>query len=112
MPVDVVLGSLNDETSQDLCDYVQNLHGRSRYHRGTAGFQLQIIARRTVSENAFGQVASRWRIFHTKLAVAKTIAKASCLLHNCMRLDGNIPEDGEYKSDNIFAELDPWRLGE
>jgi hypothetical protein len=28
MPIDVVLGSLNDETSQDLCDYVQNLHDR------------------------------------------------------------------------------------
>ncbi|ELT89702.1 hypothetical protein CAPTEDRAFT_193694 [Capitella teleta] len=28
MPVDVLLGSLNDEPSQDLCDYVLNLHDR------------------------------------------------------------------------------------
>ncbi|ELU17168.1 hypothetical protein CAPTEDRAFT_195634 [Capitella teleta] len=75
-------------------------------------FNYRLSRARRVSENAFAQVASRWRIFRTKLAVdpplAKKIVKASGLLHNYLRLGANIPEDGESKSDNIFAELDPW----
>ncbi|ELU18541.1 hypothetical protein CAPTEDRAFT_198792 [Capitella teleta] len=46
MPVDVVLGSLNDETSQDLCDYVQNLHNRLEDAYRIVWENLQVAAER------------------------------------------------------------------
>ena len=45
-------------------------------------------ARRTV-ENAFGVLAARWRVFHSKIAVdpenVNQIVKATCVLHNMLQ---------------------------
>ena len=68
-------------------------------------FNYRLSHARRVSENAFGQLASRWRVFHSPLAVdpplAKKIVKASCLLHNILCFDGDEQEAIENGRENF-----------
>ena len=52
-------------------------------------FNYRLSRARRIVESAFGVLASRWRIFHTKMAVCpdkvNCIVKASCLLHNMIQ---------------------------
>jgi hypothetical protein len=46
---------------------------------------------RRIIKNAFGIMASRFRVFHTDIALAvpniDTLVLACCVLHNCFRLE-------------------------
>ena len=52
-------------------------------------FNYRLSTDRRIVESAFGVLASRWRIFHTKIAVkpdtVNKIVKATCLLHNMLQ---------------------------
>lgn len=52
-------------------------------------YNYRLSRARRIVENAFGILAARWRVFHTKLAVgpelATSIVKSSCVLHNFLQ---------------------------
>ena len=54
-------------------------------------FNYRLSRARMIVENAFGLLAARWRVFHTKMGMrvewAKDIVKAACVLHNYMQID-------------------------
>lgn len=65
-------------------------------------------ARRTV-ENAFGVMASRFRILRRPIALAteyiQSIVQACCVLHNFLRRqDGALPDQNRYLSRNMVDE--------
>lgn len=72
-------------------------------------------ARRT-SENAFGLLANRWRIFHSKIALkpdfASRVVKAACVLHNlCVRASTSTDDTQDLSStdsDNT-VNLQPFK---
>ena len=51
-------------------------------------FNYRLSRSRRIVENAFGVLAARWRVFHTKIAVnpehVNEIVKATCVLHNML----------------------------
>ena len=57
-------------------------------------FNYRLSRARRVVENAFGILASRWRLYPTKLAmrpgVVKKVVKATCVLHNMLQLNSNL----------------------
>ena len=54
-------------------------------------FNYRLSRGRRIVENAFGILAARWRVFHTKMGMrvewGKDIVKAACVLHNYMQID-------------------------
>lgn len=52
-------------------------------------FNFRLSRARRIVENAFGILASRWRVFHTKIAVnpkrVNALVKAACVLHNMLQ---------------------------
>ena len=52
-------------------------------------FNYRLSRARRIVENAFGVLASRWRVFHTKIAVMPRvcvkIVQAACILHNFLQ---------------------------
>ena len=54
-------------------------------------YNYRLSRARRIVENGFGLLASRWRVFYTKVAVApecvKHIVKATCVLHNMLQAD-------------------------
>ena len=52
-------------------------------------YNYRLSRARRVVENAFGVLAARWRVYHTKIAVnpecVKAIVKATCVLHNFLQ---------------------------
>lgn len=52
-------------------------------------FNYRLSRGRRIVENAFGVLAARWRVFHTKIAVqpatARSIVKATLVLHNMLQ---------------------------
>ena len=53
-------------------------------------YNYRLSRARRIVENAFGVLAARWRVYHTKLAVrpqwVNSIVKATCVLHNFLQL--------------------------
>lgn len=54
-------------------------------------FNYRLSRARRIVENAFGLLAARWRVFHTKMEVNEErvvdIIKASCVLHNMLQAE-------------------------
>lgn len=52
-------------------------------------YNYRLSRARRIVENAFGILAARWRVYHTKLAVrpqwVNSIVKATCVLHNFLQ---------------------------
>lgn len=52
-------------------------------------FNYRLSRARRIVENAFGILACRWRVYHTKIAVkpqtAKSVIKSTCVLHNMLQ---------------------------
>lgn len=52
-------------------------------------YNYRLSRARRIVENAFGILAARWRVFHTKLAVGPelvtSIVKSTCVLHNFLQ---------------------------
>ncbi|XP_030203604.1 protein ALP1-like [Gadus morhua] len=69
----------------------QNLGGERR------SFNFQLSHGRRIVECAFGSLANQWRLYRSVLGVSPEVAesavKATCILHNYMRWDGE-GEDG------------------
>ena len=65
--------------------------GRGQSHEQRV-YNYRLSRARRTSENAFGLLASRWRVFHTKIATELDLTiptvKAACVLHN-MLIDHN-----------------------
>ena len=62
----------------------------------TQVFNYRLKRARRVVENAFGVLATRWRVFHSKIAVnpehANSIVKTSCVLHNFLQTRSSSPQ--------------------
>lgn len=69
-------------------------------------------AKRTV-ENAFGILAARLRVFHTKLAVkpeaANDIVKAACIMHNFLQTKATTAQIKQLLEDNAGDEVEGLR---
>ena len=65
---------------------------------------------RRIGENAFGILAARWRVYHTKLAVRpewiNSIVKATCVLHNFLQSQTTPAQVTTLlqETDNVVAE--------
>ena len=75
----------------------------SKHHQGGDEskkiFNYRLSRARRVVENAFGILASRWRVFHRSLDVhsetAEKVVLASCCLHNMLCKERNPPDEIE-----------------
>lgn len=72
----------------------------------TAAFNYRLSRVRRIVECAFGILAARWRVFHTKIAVkpstADSIVKATIVLHNLIQRDTT-----PGRPQDILAEYSP-----
>lgn len=96
-----------------LRQHIMRPYGGLGHNEDERIFNYRLSRARMVSENAFGQLASRWRIFHTKISVdppfAKNIVKAACLLHNMLTYDSaRLQEDNVQANVNAFFNFDAW----
>ena len=69
--------------------------GRGAIHKQKI-YTYRLSRARRIVENAFGILAARWRIYHSKIAVkpqtVNEIVKASCVLHNMLQAPSILEE--------------------
>lgn len=81
---------VGDEAFPLLPNLMRPFPGRNLSEKNRI-FNYRLSRARRVVENAFGIMAQRWRVFHTKMSLnelhVKKVIKACCLLHNILIQD-------------------------
>ena len=79
-----------DEAFPLLTNLMRPFPGRNS-NQAQEAYNYRLSRARRVVENAFGILANRWRVFHTKIGtspgIAIKIVKACCVIHNMIGIE-------------------------
>ena len=103
-----------DEAFPLMCNVMRPYPGRKKdLDESQLIFNFRLSRARRIVENAFGILACRWRIYHTKImvspAVANNIIKATCVLHNFLQTTSTPAQITSIESE-VSADCPPERF--
>ncbi|CAN8012224.1 unnamed protein product [Ixodes pacificus] len=94
-----------------LVEHLMKPHSKSNLTDEEATFNERLSRSRRVVENSFGQLANRFRVYHTTIYAEpdhlRDLIKATCILHNLLKCGSSPPPQNTSNKPKTTSKLLP-----